>query len=107
VIKMAEYIEREKLAKALKIWQNTLIENYGENDEYARCLDSVLRGVDNVPAANVRPVVRGTWGHRWYCSNMSGYEYACSCSVCGEPTYRMSLLEKMPNFCPNCGAEMR
>jgi hypothetical protein len=55
---MAEYIEREKLAKALKIWQTALIENYGENDEYVRCLDAVLLGVDNVPAADVRPVVR-------------------------------------------------
>lgn len=55
---------------------------------------------------DARPVVRGKWVHRWFCSNMSGYEYACSCSVCGEPTYRMSLLDKMPNFCPNCGARM-
>ncbi len=54
---MAEYIEREKLSKAFEIWQNTLIENYGENDEYVGCLDSVLLGVESIPAADVRTVV--------------------------------------------------
>ena len=60
-----------------------------------------------IPAADVRPVVRGKWIDRWYCSNMSGYEYAMKCSVCENPTYRISLAEKMPNYCPNCGADMR
>ena len=54
---MVEYIEREKLADGLKEWQNRLIETYGDNDEYVRCLNSVLFNVDNAPAADVRPVV--------------------------------------------------
>lgn len=54
---MAEYIEREKLLLALKDWQNTLIETYGENDEYVRCLESVIIGIESAPAADVRPVV--------------------------------------------------
>ena len=52
-----EYIEREKLVDALKIWQSTLIEAYGSDDDYVRCLNSVLYGVENTPAADVRPVV--------------------------------------------------
>lgn len=95
---MAEYIEREKLAKAIKIWQNSLIETYGKNDEYVRCLDSVLRGIDNAPAADVRPVVRGEWlpfGKR----GIYGMMYACSSC--------RAKYDGKTNFCPNCGADMR
>lgn len=49
----------------------------------------------------------GRWEHKQLCSNLSGYEYACFCSICEKPTYRISLLERMPNFCPNCGSDMR
>ena len=48
----------------------------------------------------------GKWIDKWYCSNMSGYEYAMNCSECGKPTYRISFAEPMPNYCPNCGARM-
>lgn len=48
----------------------------------------------------------GKWIDKWYCSNMSGYEYAMKCSECGKPTYRISFAEQMPNYCPNCGARM-
>ena len=54
---MTEYIEREKLLLALKECQNTLIETYGENDAYVRCLESVFIGIERAPAADVRPVV--------------------------------------------------
>ena len=52
---MAECIEREKLLLSLKVWQNTLIETYGENDAYVRCIESVLIGIESAPAADVRP----------------------------------------------------
>lgn len=100
---MPEYIEREKLTEAFKIWQNTLIETYGKNDEYVRCLDSVLLGIDNSPAADVRPVVRGRWiekekdGVWWY-----------ACSACGEHIPNGRWGQKWHStFCPNCGADMR
>ena len=48
----------------------------------------------------------GKWIDKWYCSNMSGYEYAMKCSECGKPTYRISFAEPMPNYCPNCGVRM-
>lgn len=96
-----ECIEREAAYDAIKL------EESGDSFDFNEGLIAAMNAIDSIPAADVRPVVRGKWGHRWFCSNMSGYEYACSCSVCGEPTYRMSLLEKMPNFCPNCGADMR
>ena len=55
---MAEYIDREKLRDALSEWQTMLIETYGENDEYVRCIDSVLLGIENAPAVDVSTVVR-------------------------------------------------
>ena len=96
---MSEHIDREALCYQLAK-QATI-------DGQPRAIRRAAKIVADFPAADVRPVVRGKWGHRWICSNMSGYEYACSCSECGKPTYRLSLLEKMPNFCPNCGADMR
>ena len=47
----------------------------------------------------------GRWIDRWFCSNYSGYDYGMTCSVCGKPTHRQ-FAEKMPPFCPNCGAKM-
>ena len=112
---MAEYIEREKLAKALEIWQNTLIEIYGEDDEYVRCLNSVLFSVDNAPAADVRPVVRGEWEHTEDFDEYGGGRYVeWTCSVCfrkakGGWAVRDEHIDEPPtwNFCPNCGADMR
>lgn len=94
---MKQYIEREELSKAMKIWQNDLIETYGENDEYVKCLDSVLLGVDNIPAADVRPVVRSTWKRIDF--KPCGHDYECS--SCGWKN------DMATNFCPNCGSEMR
>ena len=58
-----------------------------------------------VPTADVQEIKRGRWISRKYCSNYSGYDYAMKCSVCHKPLYRQ-FSEKMPNYCPNCGAKM-
>lgn len=53
--------------------------------------------LDEVPAADVRPVVRGKWVEDDY-----GF---VRCSTCGmeweEPEHPKT------NYCPNCGADMR
>ena len=109
---MAEYIEREKLAEALKIWQNTLIEAYGEDDEYVRCLNSVLLGVDNAPAADVRENKRGKWISVFDDETIipikdGAPQGCCYCSVCGDLLVASDEYEVKGNFCPNCGADMR
>ena len=58
-----------------------------------------------MPTAYVQEIKRGEWMFKFYCGNMSGYDYGMSCSVCKKPTYRQ-FAEKMPNYCPNCGALM-
>lgn len=55
-----------------------------------------------IPAADVRPVVRGRWANEHLASTSGGTYAVIRCSVCkGQfPLYRT-------NFCPNCGADMR
>lgn len=101
---MSEYIEREKLSLSLKEWQNTLIETYGKNDEYVRCIESVLIGIESAPAADVRPVVlcRDCVN---YGEMLSGYDHRLIC-------HKFALTTKPDDFCSrgerrNCGADMR
>mgnify|MGYP007130712014 CR=1 FL=1 len=52
------------------------------------------KAVLRIPAADVRPVVRGKWGKDG------------DCPVCGcQPWYERDI--HTLNFCPNCGADMR
>ena len=92
---MTEYIERVKIATALRLWKNRILEQYGENDEYVKCLDTVLRGIDSIPAADARPMVRGKW------KRVDDYRYPWGCSNC------RTTFGRRYNFCPNCGADMR
>ena len=93
-----EYIEREAARKlACKICGDC---DGGVDVCQFRDLD-----VDAIPAADVRPVVRGKWKvslHKTY--------YDVSCSVCGINSF-FQVDEKdsvsYANYCPNCGADMR
>ena len=53
--------------------------------------------LDKLPAADVRPVVRGKWMERRFSEDVYGAE----CSVCH------TTWDYGTNFCPNCGADMR
>ena len=53
--------------------------------------------LDEVPAEDVRPVVRGKWKERRFSEDVYGAE----CSVCH------TTWDYGTNFCPNCGADMR
>lgn len=78
---MAEYIDREKAKRLLHI-------------EYAYAAEQLL---DEIPAADVAPVVHGVW----VCVNkidpISGYR----CSKC-----RRRVGFDLTPYCPNCGAKM-
>lgn len=62
---------------------------------------TTMRLFDAIPAADVRPVVRGEWKDAMQSCNDSPH---VKCSVCGE--YYWRYFNKF-NFCPNCGADMR
>ena len=56
--------------------------------------------VSEIPAADVRPVVRGRWSWR------TGSEYRCT--NCGRHTHVDEVMEEPAyNYWPYCGADMR
>lgn len=69
--------------------------------EYSEC---VQYAVQKIPAVDAVPVRHGKWKHK---KDLKQF----FCDQCGEP----SLTEddvyfygmEFPNFCPNCGADMR
>ena len=98
---MAEYIEREA---AIKRFNFAVLDCLGM-EPTIRAGD-IIKALESIPAADVRPVVRGKWIDRvdkYYGWNM------WACSACGEEFF---LTEGTPDmneyhFCPNCGADMR
>lgn len=54
---MPEYIERKAAIGPLLGWAAQLTETYGKNDEYVKCLESAAHNIEQIPAADVRPVV--------------------------------------------------
>lgn len=105
---MPEYISREEAIKELReVYENEYPTASGDFDEYAsHDMPNVLR---NIPAADVQPVKRGKW-------DFQGYQLF-KCTNCKE-MFTQNQLEAMqnhkdceecafPNYCPNCGADMR
>lgn len=107
---MAEYIEREAAISYIK------------DNQCKRCSDIGLCGkcavltaiklFESIPAADVRPVVRGKWvpDYDYAEYDFDGstplleprkYQDGWQCSLCGQ------YLPSKANFCPNCGADMR
>ena len=60
-----------------------------------------VRAIKNIPSADVAEVRHGEW-------KLYGEPpwYVRECSECGEKWHHWQGYS-MPNFCPNCGADMR
>lgn len=67
------------------------------NEHFIFGIESVLEYVENLPAADVAPVVHGRW------DNLDGYKTRMVCSVCG---WDVPEYGKFYSYCPNCGAKM-
>lgn len=102
---MAEYIEREKILDAISEQRRFYLhERDGETDMEKLYLlwgsDNALTTMEDImsdiPAADVAPVVHGTWTD-------IGMNYK-RCSKCGE-AYNDIFCNPM-NYCPSCGALM-
>lgn len=100
---MAEYIE----LKALKDFpiRKDRCDKERANEHFIFGIESVLEYAENLPAADVVPVVYGRWIRpHWKNSN-----YCCDCSECGgEAMHRDYQWHKNGIYpiCPNCGARM-
>lgn len=79
---MAEYINREKAKRLLHI-------------EYAYAAEQLL---DEIPAADVAPVVHGRWVTHYRSGTPVAEGYVSTCCD-------MWNKRKSP-YCPNCGAKM-
>lgn len=90
---MGEYIECEKLPQ--KKTRGFFID-----DDFSAGWNACLNNIKNIPAADVRPAVRG----KWMPKNEIG-DCCYQCSDCG--FVRDAYILDIGNFCPNCGADMR
>lgn len=84
---MTDYISREAALAECDWYAN----------EFCECEYAImpLKGaLENLPAADVRPVVHGRWKNI-----IQGIIPSGQCSNCG-------AWDKVTRFCPNCGADM-
>lgn len=90
---MPEYIDREAAYPFAKKICDAI-----DSKEFQRLNFGmrILDWIDDIPAADVQPVVRGKWEHL-------GSD-VWRCSQCG---YGIMPWNAGQNFCPNCGADMR
>lgn len=91
---MGEYIEREAAKRALA--DSDVVPKYKADNRPVT--DEII---DDIPAADVAPVVHGRWD-------------GDTCTACKLPwKYNMvqdaddwGYFDPMPDYCPNCGAKM-
>lgn len=93
---MAEYIEREKLLRAM------ICDDNGGMSLFQAGIAAAKAVVNSAPAADVAPVVRGRWD---FVGVISGHD-CWVCSMCGRmiKTSIANPIERFP-YC-HCGAKM-
>lgn len=98
---MPDYISREVAIDDISSRLNlTDLEGNPINAKDIRAYVAEL--INHVPAADVREVKRGKWEHDEIGADI--------CSVCQNYAFESSthhLCGWEPNYCPNCGADMR
>lgn len=96
---MADYIDRTALLAELAL-----------NDYPWSDLDDAYNAIQKMPAADVAPVVHGTW-IKFEPANLfenlwDNRQYAFRCSVCGNDKVNGRYIRVKTDFCPHCGAMM-
>lgn len=101
-----DYIERDAALNIAFEWCPDDDGSVGKTGDLRDMLDEI----EAIPAADVRPVVRGRWIHTTQPMGWRDEECA-ECSVCGEDfvldEWAMDDFTNLMHFCPNCGADMR
>lgn len=86
---MDEYISRHEAIRAVQL-------SYGN-------YEATRKAIFELPAADVAPVRYGRWKYN------TDFQ-VWNCSECGENPHKgtgvVTTAEKLPAYCPNCGARM-
>lgn len=103
---MAEYINRESIMK-FPIRKDHCDKEHA-NDHFINGIESVLEYAENLPAADVAPVVHGRWEKAQDMRRMDGHIYDYRCSLCDSLAEKgvYNNYDRLTNYCPNCGAKM-
>lgn len=89
-MRMAEYIDKEIVKERLeRVFQLQA--------------KTAKKLVDDMPIADVKPVVRGEW--KW--NKHNGYSYCSNCDEISPHENQYGEYCDCPNFCHNCGADTR
>lgn len=88
---MLEYIDKAALMSRIE----SQAREWGE--EYDA--EQILGDIEDFPAADVKPVVRGEWIEKPFLLGTSRF-----CSECGN---NYGMPHEIYNYCPNCGADTR
>ena len=97
---MAKYIEREAAIAEMDVAFPAAPSSEFSNGVAVGVAMAKL-AVCHLPAADVRPVVRGKW------TMNSDFPDRLICSECGAQFDVWHWEAKQMHFCPNCGADMR
>lgn len=111
---MAEYIEREAALNASKLVYIECLKTDDVRHLEADCdyIPVVFkRDIRTLPAADVRPVVRGKWTREYTYGFEDGKQnYKLLCPFCNYSyldNHCGAIVPEHFNYCPNCGADMR
>ena len=83
----ADYISREAAIDAVDV-----------GNLHRGIINALQAIISDIPAADVRPVVRGKWKH-----DGSDWKNRFICDQCG---YKWFFEAEEAHFCPNCGCAM-
>ena len=110
---MAEYIEREA---AIKSFCDGCIDEEDCHASPHKYVCAEVETIKAIPAADVRPVVRGKWEdvEVTYVADKTTLPFerisSMRCNQCNRyhtEIYYYGNPTEMAHFCPNCGADMR
>lgn len=92
---MSDYISREAAKLAVVDVAQSRENGFQWGEEVTFTPSKIIGLIDKIPAADVRPVVRGKW------IDVNGDGSLFRCSVCKEDSCCNG------NYCSPCGADMR
>lgn len=80
---------------------------YGSDREKYDAWDEIIDALENIPTADVAPVVHGRWISWEEAGNFVPSPDRHECSVCHDAAQVLvNGFELLSDYCPNCGAKM-